>query len=159
MKTMIEVKITKTVNKPLKDCWKVSVTNFHKVGDWGTGIFKSYKGEKHDRICETAFGKLYENISHKDEKNHRILVDATGFPFFIKKATGQWTFKEITKNKTEFSIGLRMETMPIIGSIMGIFMKPKLTKALEVTAEDYITFLETGKISESKQREIDKNKK
>lgn len=153
---MIEVKITKTVNKPLKDLWKVSVIDFHKVGEWGTGIFKSYKGEHHDRVCETAFGKLYENITDKDEKNHRILVDAKGFPFFISKATGQWTFKEITKNKTEFSIGLKMETMPVIGSIMGVFMKPKLTKALEVTAEDYITYLETGKVSERKKRELER---
>jgi len=156
---MIEVKITKNVNKQLKDLCKVYVTDFHKVGEWGTGIFKSYKGEKHDRICETAFGKLYENISHKDEKNHRILIDATGFPFFIKKATGQWTFKELSKDKTEFSIGLKMETIPVIGSIMGIFMKPKLTKALEVTAEDYITYLETGKISDRKQREKDSRNK
>ena len=156
---MIEVKITKTVNKPLKDLWKVSVTDFHKVGNWGTGIFKSYKGEKHDRICETSFGKLYENIIDKDEKNHRILIDAKGFPFFIKKARGQWSFKEIDKNKTEFTIGLKLETIPIIGSIMGIFMKPKLTKALEVTAEDYITFLETGNISSRKQKERDSRKK
>ena len=156
---MIEVKITKTVNKPLKDLWKVSFTEFHMVGNWATGVFRSYKGPKDDRICETSFGKLYENIIDKDEKNHRILIDARGFPFFIKKARGQWSFKEIDKNKTEFSIGLKMETMPVIGSIMGVFMKPKLTKALEVTADDYITYLETGKISKRKQRELEKNKK
>jgi len=152
---MIEVKITKTANKPLKDLWKVSVIDFDKVGTWGTGIFKSYKGKNHDRICETSFGKLYENIIDKDEKNHRILIDAKGFPFFVKKARGQWTFKKIDKNKTEFTIGLRLDTIPVIGSIMGVFMKPKLIKALEVTAEDYITFLETGSISERKKREID----
>jgi len=155
---MIEVKITNTVNKPLAECWKLSVDNFDKVGTWATGVYKSYKGEKHDRICETAFGKLYENISHKDEKNHRILIDAKGFPFFIKKAQGQWTFKKIDKNKTEFSVGLKLKTMPIIGSIMGVFMKPKLIKALETTTKDYIKYLETGKISESKQKEIDSQK-
>jgi len=151
---MIEVKITKTVNKPLKDLWKLTVEDFDKVGTWATGIFKSYKGEKHDRICETSFGKLYENILEKDEKNHRMVVDAKGFPFFIKKVRGQWVFKEISKNKTEFTIGLRLHTMPVIGSIMGVFMKPKLTKALEVTAEDYIEYLENGRISERKQREL-----
>lgn len=155
---MIEVKIMKTVNKPLKNLWKLTVLDFDKVGTWATGIFKSYKGKKYDRICETSFGKLYENIALKDEKNHRILVDAKGFPFFIKKAEGQWAFREITKNKTEFTVGLKLKTMPIIGSIMGVFMKPKLIKALEVTAEDYIAYLETGKISERKQKELDKNK-
>lgn len=152
---MIKVKVTGTVNKPLKELWKVSVTEFDKVGNWATGIYHSSKGQNHDRVCETPFGKLYENMI-TDEKNHSMVVDATGFPFFIRKVKGRWTFSKISDNKTQFTIELKLETMPIIGSIMGIFMKPKLTKALEVTAEDYKIFLETGKISDRKQREIDK---
>ena len=155
---MIDVTITKTASKPLKDLWKLTVTDFDKIGTWGTGIFKSYKGEHHDRICETSFGKLYENITVKDEKNHHIEVDAKGFPFFVKKATGHWTFRKISDAKTEFTIRLTLHTMPVIGSIMGVFMKPKLTKALEVTTEDYITFLETSNISARKQREKDSRK-
>jgi len=154
---MIEVKVSGEVNKPLKDLWKVSVLEFEKVGNWATGIYHSSKGQNHDRICETPFGKLYENMN-ADEKNHRVVVDATGFPFFIKKAMGQWTFRKISNNKTEFTIGLKLYTIPIIGSIMGVFMKPKLRKALEVTAKDYKIFLETGKISERKQREKDSRK-
>ena len=72
-----------------------------------------------------------------DKKNHRMDVDATGFPFFIRKVVGGWTFKKITNNKTKFTIELKMQTIPIIGSVMGIFMKPKLQKALETTARDY----------------------
>jgi len=49
--------------------------------------------------------------------------------------------------------------MPVIGSVMGVFMKPKLTKSLEVTAQDYITYLESGTISERKKRELEKSKK
>ena len=157
---MIEVKVKKTVNKPLKDLWNLTVKDFDKVGTWATGIFKSYKGEKDDRICETPFGKLYENIIQKDVKNHIMVVDAKGMPFFVTKMRGQWTFKEISKNKTEFTIGLKVYTMPIIGSIMGNFMmKPKLAKALVFTAEDYVTYLETGFISERKKKELERNKK
>jgi len=156
---MIEVKITNTVNRPLKDLWTLTVRDFDKVGSWATGVFKSYKGKKHDRICETAFGKLYENITLKDEKNHRIEVDAKGFPFFVKKATGGWTFRKLTDKKTEFSVELKLVTMPIIGSIMGVFMKPKIKKALEVTAEDYKAYLQNGKISGRKQAEIDKRRR
>lgn len=156
---MIEVKITKTVNKPLKDLWKVSVTEFERVGSWATGIYKSWKTEDHDRICETSFGKLYEKITLKDEKNHRIEVDAKGMPFFVKKFTGYWQFEKITNDKTKVTVTLNMQTTPIIGSIMGIVMKPKLQKALEITVKDYIVYLETGKISDRKQREKDSRKK
>lgn len=152
---MIEVKISGTVDKPLKDLWKLTVEDFDKVGNWSTGVFKSYKGKNHDRVCETAFGKLYENITHKDEKNHHIKVDAKGFPFFVTKAYGHWTFNKIDENKTEFVFGITLNTMPIIGSIMGVVMKPKLKKALQGTANDYKIFLESGKVSNSKQKEID----
>ena len=150
---MIQAKATGIVNKPLKDLWRVSVLEFEKVGSWATGVYRSGKGPNHDRICDTAFGKLYENITTKDEKNHRIEIDAKGFPFFIKNAVGMWTFRKISENKTEFTVELKLLTIPVIGSVMEMFMKPKLQKALEVTAKDYITFLETGKISDRKQRE------
>jgi len=152
---MIEVKINGTVDKPIQDLWNVTVQDFDKVGLWATGVFKSYKGENHDRICETSFGKLYENMVVKDEQNHHIEVDAKGFPFFVTKATGHWTFNKITDSKTEFVFGIKLDTMPVIGSLMGLMMKPKLNKALQGTANDYKTYLETGKVSDVKQREID----
>jgi len=153
---MIDVKVGGVVNKPLKDLWKVSVLEFEKAGNWATGVFHSEKTPKHDRVCDTAFGKLYENISTKDEKNHYVEIDATGFPFFIKKAVGRWSFRKITDNKTEFSLRLKLTTIPILGPVMEIFMEPKLKKALQVTAEDYKTYLETGQISGRKEREKSK---
>jgi len=152
---MIEVKVSGIVNRPLKDLWKVSVLEFEKVGNWATGVYHSAKGPNHDRVCDTPFGKLYENIN-TDEQNHIVNIDATGFPFFITKAKGQWAFRKISDNKTEFTLALKLKTIPIIGSIMGIFMKPKLRKALAITVEDYKTYLETGKISDRKQLEKDK---
>jgi len=56
---MIEVKVSGVVDKPLEDLWKVSVLEFEKVGNWATGVFHSEKTTKHDRVCDTAFGKLY----------------------------------------------------------------------------------------------------
>jgi len=152
---MVEVKISGVVEKPLEDLWNLTVVNFDKVGTYATGVFKSYKGKNHDRICETSFGKLYENITKKDEENHTILVDAKGFPFFVRKATGFWKFRKISDKKTEFTLGIKLDTIPVIGSIMGIFLKPKLEKALKETVNDYKTFLETGKVSDKKRKEIE----
>jgi len=74
----------------------------------------------------------------------------------VRSTTGGWKFKELNSNKTEFTIRLEMKLMPVIGWIMGPIMKVKLQKALEATAQDYKTILETGKISQSKQLEIEK---
>lgn len=150
---MIRVKITKTVDKPLKDLWKLTVLDFEKIGSWASGVHKSWKGNNHDRICETSIGKLYENITLKDDKNHKMVVDAKGLPFFVKKLTGTWTFKKINHKKTEFTINLEVITMPVIGTFMEIFMRPNLQKTIKQSAEDYKTYLETGKISENKRKE------
>jgi len=155
---MIDVRITGEVNKPLKDLWKLSVENFETMGTWATGVLHSKKGETCDRVCETPFGQLHEDIILKDEKNHIIKVNARGMPFFVNKATGAWAFKKISANKTGFTVGLKLQTMPIIGPIMEIFMRPKIKKTLGIVAEDYKTYLETGKISKRKQREIEKHK-
>jgi len=156
---MIVVKKTGVVNKPLEDLWKVSFIEFHKVGNWATGIFHSEKTKDYDRVCDTSFGNLYENITFKDEKNHKMVIDAKGLPFFVKKFTGGWTFRKITDNKTEFTVELKLETIPIIGSFMELFMRPKFEKALDVVVDDYKTYLETGKISKRKEIEILKLKK
>jgi len=152
----VEVKTTGVVNKPLKDCWKFSVDSFADVGKWATGIYHSKKTQEYDRVCDTPFGFLKENILNKNEANHSFQVSAVGLPFFVRSTTGGWNFKELNSNKTEFTIRLEMKLMPVIGWIMGPILKGKLQKALEATAQDYKTFLETGKISQSKQLEIEK---
>ena len=156
---MIEVRVTGEVNKPLKDLWKLTVKDFTDMGKWATGVLHSEKGENCDRVCKTPFGLLHEDILLKDEKNHLIKIDAKGMPFFVTKSIGTWAFKKISGDKTGFTVELRLETMPIIGSVMGIFMKPQVKKTLEAVASDYKIYLETGKISARKQREIDRNKK
>ncbi len=150
---MINVKVTFIVNKPIKDLWKVTAEEFEKIGSWSTGIYKSWKTKEYDRICETSFGKLYEKITLKDEKDYRIEVDAKGLPFFVKEFTGFWQFKKITDKKTEATVSLNMKTMPIIGSFMGLFLKPQLEKGIKITVKDYIHFLEKGTISDRKKRE------
>lgn len=156
---MINVKISNEVNKPLSELWKLSVENFDTMGTWATGVLHSKKGENCDRVCATPFGELHEDILEKNEEEHFIKVAASGMPFFVTKATGGWSFKEITEDLTGFTVELNLETMPVIGSVMGLFMKPKLRKSLEIVANDYKTYLETGEISKSKKREIAKHSK
>lgn len=156
---MIDVKVNGEVNKPLSELWELSVENFDTMGTWATGVLHSKKGATCDRVCATPFGELHEDIIEKNDEEHFIKVKAEGMPFFVTKSVGGWKFNEIDENKTGFEVQLTLETMPVIGSIMGLFMKPQIEKTLKIVANDYKTYLETGEVSESKRKEIEKGSK
>ena len=44
--------------------------------------------------------------------------------------------------------------MPVIGTIMEIPMKRNLTKFMNAAADEFVAFVETGEISESKRKEL-----
>lgn len=52
-------------------------------------------------------------------------------------------------------MGPRIEVMPIIGTIMQIPMKSALTKLYPELLDDLAIFVETGKPSPRKQKELD----
>jgi len=156
---MIKIKRRIIVHKPVKEVWKVLFERFTKVGDWVTGVYTSRPGTKeegYDRVCTTFTGKLYEKIIHKDEKNHMFVVDAKGLPFFVKEFRGVWNLKKITPTTTEATLELSIHVKGIIGAIMQIPMKSKLSKGLNELRNDLVTYVETGKISRSKQKEVNK---
>lgn len=158
---MIQIERTITVNKPIKDVWKAVFEDFTEVGSWVTGVYASRPGtkeENYDRVCDTFTGKLYENITHKDEKNHSFEVDAKGLPFFVKEFTGKWQLNKLTPTSTEATITLILHLKGIIGAIMQTPMKSKLNAGLNELSNDLTTFVETGKISNTKKKELQKRK-
>jgi len=156
---MIQIKRKIIVNKPVQEVWKVLFEDFTKVGNWVTGVYASRPGTKeedYDRVCDTFTGKLYEKIIHKDEKNHSFEVDAVGLPFFVKQFRGKWNLKKVSPTTTEANLELTIDTKGIIGAVMQVPMKLKLDKGLNELRDDLIIFAETGKISNSKQKELKK---
>jgi len=154
---MIQIKRTGTINKPIDDVWEVLYGGFADVGKWVTGVYKSRPGtkeEKYDRVCTTFTGKLYEKILSTDKKNHTFEVDAKGLPFFVKKFTGGWRLQKVSANVTKATLGLKIQTKGIIGAIMQIPMKSKLNAGLNETMSDLATYVETGRVSISKQKRV-----
>lgn len=49
-----------------------------------------------------------------------------------------------------------METKGLKGVIMGPMMKMKLNKTMEGILQDFKTFVETGKVSQQKEKELAK---
>jgi len=158
---MIEIKRTGAINKPIDKVWKVLYGGFADVGKWVTGVYNSRPGtkeEKLDRVCTTFTGNLYEKIISRDEKNHTFEVDAKGLPFFVKNFTGRWSLEKVSANTTKATLTLKIQTKGIIGAIMQIPLKSKLNSGLNETLNDFATYVETGKVSKAKQKEIDNRK-
>ena len=79
--------------------------------------------------------------------------------FFVTSLVSTWSLKKISKNKTELLINPVIKTMPIIGTLMELSMKKRFRRILREIANDLVIYLETGKVSRRKQKEINMRRK
>ena len=89
-----------------------------------------------------------------DEANYTYEVDATGLPFFVENTTGKWSLNKIDEDSTKATFDFKIHTKGLIGSIMQIPMKARLNKGVESSLDDIKTYIETGKVTEQKAKEI-----
>jgi len=158
---MINIKVKGTVKKPLSQVWDASANKFTSVSNWATGVYTSRVGNKEEkcaRVCETSSGHIEEDFITKDDVNHILAYSVKGFPFFVKSLSNTWTFKEISDSETEITLNPKVKTMPIIGTIMEIPLKAQLKKFMVTALDDFAIYVETGKPSERKLKEIEERK-
>ncbi len=155
---MLDLKFKRNINKPIDEVWKFVVEEFHNSHEWATGTPSCRKGdasEDFDRICETETGTLMDKITKTDHENHLLEFSVKGLPFFVRSVVSTWKLNEITNTQTEIILGPRIEVMPVIGTIMQIPMKMAFKKLYPGLLDDLAIFIETGKASPRKQKEID----
>ena len=99
-----------------------------------------------------------DKITKIDEDNHMFQFSVTGLPFFVRSVVSTWKLNKISNTQTEIIVGPRIEVMPIIGTIMQIPMKMALKKLYPGLLDDLAIYVETGKASPRKQKEIDSRK-
>ena len=155
---MIEIKEKRVINKPIDELWKFVVEEFPNSHEWAAGTPTCRRGEAFedfDRVCDTESGRLMDKITKIDDENHILQFSVSGLPFFVRSVVATWQLNKISDTQTEFVMGPRIEVMPIIGTIMQIPMKSALTKLYPELLDDLAIFVETGKPSPRKQKEID----
>jgi hypothetical protein len=158
---MINIKVKGTVQKPISEVWKEASNEFTSVSNWATGVYKSRGGkdaEECDRVCNTSSGRITENILTQDDKDYILTYSVNGLPFFVKSFTNTWTLRKISNSETEITLNPKIKTMPVIGTIMEIPMKAQFQKFLKTALEDFAAYMETGKPSEGKMKEIAERK-
>lgn len=158
---MIDLKFKRKINKPIDEVWKFVIEEFPNVHEWATGTPSCRKGEEFedfDRVCDTETGKLMDKITNIDNENHLLEFSVKGLPFFVRSVVSSWKLNKISNTQTEIILGPRIEVMPVIGTIMQIPMKIAFKKLYPGLLDDLAIFIETGKPSPRKQKEIDSNK-
>ncbi|MEO1052541.1 MAG: SRPBCC family protein [Bacteroidota bacterium] len=154
-----------TVNKPIKQVWDILAHQYADAYKWARGLDYS---EGHgapvfeeapfsNRTCEVpGFGKIQEVIRKFDNENHILSYEVVqGFPGFVASATNTWSLVDNGIN-TLVTMNMEMQTKGVMGAIMGPMMKMNLNKLIAGVISDFKVYLETGKPSRQKAREIEK---
>ncbi|MDW3649489.1 MAG: SRPBCC family protein [Bacteroidia bacterium] len=155
---MIDLKFDTKINKPIEEVWRFIIDEFPNAHHWATGTPTCRKGtesEDFDRVCDTETGRLMDTITKIDHENHVLEFSVKGLPFFVRSVVSSWKLSKLSNTQTEITLGPRIEVMPVIGTLMQIPMKIAFKKLYPGLLNDLTTFIETGKPSPRKQKEID----
>lgn len=158
---MIDLKFSRLINKPIQEVWKCVFDDFANAHLWATGTPTCRKGEPNedfDRVCDTETGRLTDTITNVDYQNYMFEFSVNGLPFFVRSVVSTWKLRQISATQTEIILGPRIEVKPGVGTIAQIPMKLAFKKLYPGLLEDLATYIETGKPSPRKQKEIDSKK-
>lgn len=165
----LDIKKSIRINTSASKAWEVIGPNFLNIADWGRGVIKSWDNEKaakkfHDspsggRHCDVAgFGKLDEEILHFDANKYEITWSASGekLPGFISNLQNAIVVEAIDENSCHATSNITASTSGPMGLLLGPVMNKKFSSTLEGFLQDWKIYAETGRVSETKQRELDK---
>ena len=156
------------VNAPIEQAWDILGNQYTAAYKWASGL-KYSEGEGapqfegavcNNRACDTTtLGAIKEEIRIFDPANHVLSYEVIeGFPFFVKLGQNTWTLTQIG-NETKVSMRLEMRTKGIIGKVMSPMMRLQMGGVLTNAIEDFKHYVETGRPSPRKAKEIAKEAK
>ena len=92
-----------------------------------------------------------------DPQHYRLQYEVIdGFPGFVKSGINTWTLKELAGDKTQVDVHF----IAVLGGLMGTIMKPmmkwQLSSTFDQVLEDFKVYVETGKPSAKKAKELRK---
>lgn len=153
------------VNSNIEEAWEILGNQFGEAHQWASGLNQSIGYGKPQlegascsvRDCDTTQGKIKEVLRTFDPNRYVLKYEVIeGFPFFIDTAINKW---RLTKNgsSTKVDIDFNLKTKGIMGIIMKPMIKMQMNKLIGYVLEDFKHFVETGKPSPRKAKELAKN--
>lgn len=152
------------INSSIEEAWEVLGNQFGEAYKWASGLNHSnaygspqLEGANcNNRACNTTQGKIKEVIRTFDAKQYILEYEVIeGFPFFIDTAVNKWQLTT-NGNSTKVDIDFNLKTKGIMGIIMRPMMKMQMNKLTANILDDFKHYVETGKPSVSKAKEMAK---
>ncbi|MEO1059912.1 MAG: SRPBCC family protein [Actinomycetota bacterium] len=154
---MLDIMVTRHIRKPIDEVWRVVVDDFSSAHEWAFGTPTCRPGteaEDFDRVCDTESGRLRDTIVRVDEADHVFEFSVEGLPFFVRSVVSTWTLEPVSDTETALTIGPRIETLPVIGTLLEIPMRRSLERLYPELLDDLAVFVETGEPSARKREEL-----
>ncbi len=165
----VDIKELIEINTSAESAWEIVGPNFLNIADWGRGVNKSWNNESvpatfegapaGGRFCDLGkFGKADEQIAHYDQMQKEITWSAKidKMPSFLVGIQNALKVEGISDNSCRVSTNITADLTGLWGLLFGIPLKNNFTKLLKGFLKDWKTYAETGSVSDTKQRELDK---
>lgn len=150
------------IDKPIEVVWDVVGNQFGEAYKWASGInhSESFGTPKlkaahcNNRACELPSGKIKEVIRKFNPHHYELEYEVIeGFPFFVDSGINNWKLSKVN-GKTKVDMHLVIKTKGILGVIMGPMMKVQMNGLTKAVLDDLKQYIETGKPSAKKQKEL-----
>ena len=165
----LDIKESIEVNVDAAKAWEIIGPNFLIIQDWGRGVNKSWNNDSAPvtyegapaggRFCDLGkFGITDERIIHYSQAQKEISWSAQSekLPGFLKGLQNALKVESIDDNSCRVSTNITADLTGIGGLFLGGAIKNNFTKLLKGFVKDWKIYAETGKVSDTKQRELDK---
>ncbi len=165
----MSLQITKTFNIDTDpdSLFEFLTTEFADVASWGSGITSSKANPAHQsiadgvpggRLCEVAgFGQLDEQLVRyePESRTFAFTVEAEKLPSFVSDMKNTWSLRPVGQ-ATAVTMSVTADVSGPLGAIMKPMMRRKFDKTLDGISADLTTFVESGKVSNRKAKELAK---
>jgi Polyketide cyclase / dehydrase and lipid transport len=168
------------VAAPADAVWNVIGRRFDRIGEWATAIPASTalppsagtaaQAVTHlaagqiigsapvaGRVCTTGVRlvpQVTETLVAYDETNRTLTYEASGLPAFVTTARNTWTVIALDDRRCRVTLRARFVTRGLLGHLGRWAILAQVGRTSRYLAEDLRRYVETGRPSPRKQRQL-----
>lgn len=149
------------IEQDVQDAWEV-LAAYGDADQWASGVELSLWDQPSDgsdpvgtsRLCAVpVFGTNLQERIERWEPGQRLTFVVTGMPAPVVRATSDWALRPLGRGRTELVTTVELQLKRGFG-FMSPLMKRRFTRVVRSIAADFKTYVETGRPSPSKAREL-----
>jgi hypothetical protein len=157
------------INAPAEDVWRVVAHEFDRIGLWASAVPASHEATAAAaptgcpvgaRTCQTTmrmFPEVEERIIAYDEAGRTLTYEPVrGLPGFVANARTTWQVAAIDDRCSQVSFTATVTTRGIARPLMALAMRVQMRRAGMHALDDLCHYVEHGKPSPRKQRQLDR---